>query len=155
MNQKMLHDVYFGLGTNLGNKEKNLQLAIEKINKRIGEVITYSAFFKTSPVGFSSENLFLNAACHARSYLTPSEILKYTQEIEIEMGRVSKSYNKQYSDRIIDIDILLYDNLIYTSEELVLPHPHLHERDFVLIPLKEVAENAVHPLLKKKISEII
>lgn len=154
MKHCQLHNVYLGLGTNLGDKEKNMQLAIQNINKRIGKVIACSAFFTTAPVGFKSDNLFLNAACQVMTNLSPSKVLEYTQEIEREMGRINKSYNKQYSDRIIDIDVLLYDDLIYESEELILPHPHLHEREFVLNPLKEIAGDITHPVLKIKIKEI-
>ncbi|NDV68271.1 2-amino-4-hydroxy-6-hydroxymethyldihydropteridine diphosphokinase [Dysgonomonas sp. 25] len=148
------HVVYLGLGSNLGNKKKNIQLALDKIQERIGEVTACSAFFTTEPIGFESPNLFVNAACRIETRQSPEEVLAATQQIEREMGRTSKSYNKVYTDRIIDIDILLYDSLIVDTPDLVLPHPYLHERDFVLLPLAEVAGEVIHPTLKKTISEL-
>ena len=100
--------VYLGLGTNLGDKESNLHVAVRKINERIGEVTALSAFYVTAPWGFSSENSFLNAACCVESVLPPLDILRETQEIERELGRMKKSAGGNYSDRLIDIDILLY-----------------------------------------------
>ena len=99
--------VYFSLGTNLGDKEQNLRMAVQKIRKQIGEVISLSAFYATAPWGFSSDNTFLNAALCVGTALAPLEVLQTTQEIEREMGRTHKSVNAVYSDRVIDIDLLL------------------------------------------------
>jgi len=154
MNTERLHDVYLGLGSNLGDKEKNIRFALENIDKRIGKVIACSAFFITEPDGFESDNLFVNAACRIETNLEPLEVLEYTQVIEREMGRHSKSYNKVYSDRIIDIDVLLYDDLILEYPHLILPHPHLHEREFVLLPLAEIAKGITHPVLHKTINQL-
>lgn len=99
--------VYFSLGTNLGDKEQNLRMAVLKIGKQIGEVISLSAFYATAPWGFSSDNTFLNAALCVETALAPLEVLRTTQEIEHEMGRTHKSVNAVYSDRVIDIDLLL------------------------------------------------
>lgn len=150
----MLHDVYFGLGSNLGDKEANLKLAIEKIEEQIGEVFSTSAFYVTEPVGFESDNTFLNAVCAVRTKLSAEEALSVSKSIEKAIGRLKKSVNKQYADRIIDIDILLYDDLVLKTEELTIPHPHLHERDFVLTPLKEIASNFIHPVFRKRIGEL-
>ena len=150
----MLHDVYFGLGSNLGDKEANLRLAIEKIEEQMGEVFSTSAFYITTPVGFESENNFLNAVCATKTHLSIQEVLTTSKSIEKSIGRLKKSVNKQYADRIIDIDILLYDDLILETEDLIVPHPHLHERSFVLIPLKEIASDLMHPVLGKKIGEL-
>ena len=121
--------------------------------ERVGDVLALSGFYETKPWGFISENLFLNAAVKLRTKLLPMELLKATQELEREMGRMEKS-NGSYHDRIIDIDILLYDDLVLESSELVLPHPLMHERKFVMQPLSEIAPLMEHPLLKKCIIEI-
>lgn len=143
--------VYLCLGTNLGNKEENLNLAVENIRKRIGEVTSLSSFLETAPWGFESENSFLNAALCVETSLEPHQLLSVLKEIEVEMGRKSKSVNKVYSDRIIDIDILLYDDLIINTEDLTVPHPLMTERDFVMIPLKEIAGDIIHPVTKEKL----
>lgn len=152
--------VYLGLGTNLGDKEQNLRLAVQKIEKRIGKVISLSAFYATAPWGFSSENSFLNAAACTETELTPLDILELIQDIEREMGRTHKSAGKVYSDRVIDIDILLYDELVLTTTspsgfELILPHPLMTERSFVMLPLAEIAPDVIHPLLGKAMKEFI
>ena len=133
------HTVYLGLGTNLGDKETNLRMAVEEIGKRVGEITSLSAFHASEPWGFESENSFLNAVCCVSTELTPIEVLHITQEIERELGRIKKSVNGIYSDRMIDIDILLYDDLHIQTPELTIPHPLMRERDFVIIPLREIA----------------
>ena len=133
------HTVYLGLGTNLGDKETNLRMAVEEIGKRVGEITSLSAFHASEPWGFESENSFLNAVCCVSTELTPIEVLNITQEIERELGRSKKSVNGIYSDRMIDIDILLYDDLHIQTPELTIPHPLMRERDFVIIPLREIA----------------
>lgn len=147
--------VYFSLGTNLGDKEQNLRLAVQNIEERIGKAISLSAFYATAPWGFTSENTFLNAALCVETQLSPLEILKITQEIEHEMGRTHKSVNGAYSDRVIDIDLLLYDDLVLDTPELKLPHPLMQERDFVMRPLAEIVPEVVHPVFKKTIRELL
>jgi 2-amino-4-hydroxy-6-hydroxymethyldihydropteridine diphosphokinase len=140
----MVHTVYLSLGTNLGDKEHNLLSAITEIERRIGPVRAQSAFLSTKPWGFESENTFLNAAVCVETELSPNALLRVTQQIERDMGRTEKStINGQqstvtYHDRIIDIDILLYDDLHINTPKLTIPHPHMYERDFVLIPLREI-----------------
>lgn len=146
---------YLGLGTNLGNKDENLNGAVEYIRERVGRIDSLSAFYVTEPWGFKSENSFLNAVCSVATDISPIELLYITKEIEKEMGRNKKSVDKIYCDRIIDIDILLYDDLIMQSEELTIPHPIMTERDFVMIPLAEIAPELVHPVLKKKMKEFL
>ena len=143
-NSTTLHTVYLSLGTNLGDKEHNLVSAITEIERRIGPIRAQSAFLVTEPWGFESPNTFLNAAIKVETELSPHALLKVTQQIERDMGRAQKStVNSQlstviYHDRIIDIDILLYDDLQIHTKKLTIPHPHMYERDFVLIPLKEI-----------------
>ena len=134
------HVVFLGLGTNLGAKETNMENALKEIKKRIGEISSLSSFYTSDPVGFKSENTFLNAVCRVETSLSPYELLSVTQDIERFLGRTKKSVNGQYHDRIMDIDILLYDNLHITTPKLTIPHPLMETRDFVMIPLKEVLE---------------
>lgn len=146
--------VYLGLGTNLGDKEANLRTAIYKLQERIGKQVSLSSFYETAPWGFESDHSFLNAAIGLETSLSPIEILHITQEIEKELGRTKKSVNGSYSDRLIDIDILLYDTLVLQTPELTIPHPLMTERDFVMKPLIEIAENVIHPTLQKTLSEL-
>lgn len=134
--------VYISLGTNLGDKEQNLRTAVQKIEEQVGKVISLSAFYITAPWGFDSEHSFLNAAACVETELSPLEVLQKTQEIERELGRTHKSVGGVYSDRLIDIDLLLYDDLILSvtspsGAALNLPHPLMAERDFVMRPLTE------------------
>ena len=134
-----MHQVYLGLGTNLGDKEANLKAAVEEIGKRVGEVTSLSAFHVSEPWGFTSEHTFLNAVCCVLTDFSPMEVLRLTQDIERSLGRLKKSVDGHYSDRLIDIDILLYDDLHLSSPELTIPHPLMWQRDFVMIPLREIA----------------
>ena len=136
----MKHKVYFSLGSNLGDKEGNIREAIKRIGESIGEVDRQSTLLATEPWGFESDNTFVNAAIRCTTSLSPFEILNITQNIERAMGRTLKSVDGQYHDRIIDIDILIYDDLHITTPQLTLPHPLMKERDFVMIPLKEILQ---------------
>lgn len=152
-------EVYLGLGTNLGDKEQNLRDAVQKIEEQVGKVVSLSAFYVTSPWGFTSENSFLNAAACVKTELSPLEVLQETQMIERELGRTKKSVNGMYSDRLIDIDLLLYDDVILSvtspsGSELILPHPLMTERDFVMKPLAEIAPGLMHPVLGKTVKEL-
>ena len=146
--------VYLGLGTNLGDKEQNLRMSIKKIEERIGNVVSFSAFYATAPWGFSSENSFLNAAVCVETTLLPLQVLEETQRIERELGRTEKSVNGLYADRLIDIDLLLYDDRVMDAEGLILPHPLMTERRFVMEPLSEIAPDVVHPVLHKTMKEL-
>lgn len=152
-------NVYIGLGTNLGDKEQNLRDAVHRIEEQIGKVLSLSAFYVTAPWGFASENSFLNAAACVETQLSPLEVLQETQTIERELGRTKKSVNGAYSDRLIDIDLLLYDDLVLSvtsadGAELNLPHPLMAQRDFVMRPLAEIAPTLQHPVLKRTMKEI-
>ena len=143
-----MHQVYLSLGTNLGDKEAILKAAIEEIKQRVGEVTSLSAFHASEPWGFQSENSFLNAVCCVHTEFNPMEVLHTTQEIERLLGRLKKTVGGIYSDRMIDIDILLYDDLHIQTPELIIPHPLMWERDFVMIPLREIAPNKIQRCLK-------
>ncbi|MCQ2269223.1 MAG: 2-amino-4-hydroxy-6-hydroxymethyldihydropteridine diphosphokinase [Bacteroidaceae bacterium] len=148
-------NVYFSLGSNLGNRQELLELAFTLLNKRIGNLVSRSSFYETEPWGFSSKNSFLNVCCLYDTKLTPQEVLKETQQIEKELGRKRKSKNREYHDRPIDIDLLFYDQLIINTPALTLPHPLMHERKFVLEPLKEIAPDVIHPVLKESVIQLL
>lgn len=135
----MAHNVFLSLGSNLGNKEENLRSAIQLIEKQIGRIVVQSAFYVSVPWGFNSPNSFANCVIRIDTPLSPFKVLTLTQNIEKEMGRTHKSTNGIYCDRIIDIDILLYDDIQLQTTELTIPHPLMHLRDFVMTPLKEIA----------------
>ena len=146
--------VYLGLGTNLGDKAANLHAAVHLISGEIGKVISLSSFYATAPWGFESENSFLNAAICVETTLSPLEVLHATQAIERTLGRTQKSADGIYHDRIIDIDLLLYNKEIIKTAELTLPHPLMLQRDFVMKPVVEIAPDVVHPVAGKKLREL-
>ena len=135
-----MHKIYLGLGSNLGNRKENLAYAIRFIGERVGKVLRVSSFIETEPWGFESENTFVNAVILCETDLTPRQLLGATQKIEREMGRQKKSTDGGYSDRCIDIDILLYDDLREDEPDLQIPHPLMLKRDFVMIPLREIRD---------------
>ena len=131
------HTVYIALGSNIGDKSKNLSSAIEEIKTLIGEVTEVSSFFENEPQGFESNNIFVNACLICKTNLNPLATLKELKNIEKKMGR--KKTEGIYKDRIIDLDIIFYDQLIYKSEKLTIPHKEYKNRSFVLVPLKELS----------------
>ena len=140
-----LHQVYLGLGSNLGDKEENIRKAITLINEQIGTVVRQSALFYSEPWGFESENQFVNAAICVNTTLTPHQVLKANKRIERLLGKTEahateRKYQTTYHDRPIDIDVLLYDDLHINEPELKIPHPLMQERDFVMIPLREICD---------------
>lgn len=134
----MKHLVYLGLGSNLGNREQLLREAIGKLGQRVGEVVRESSFVETEPWGFASAHQFVNACVACQTECSPREVMAITQDIEREMGRRQKSQHGVYHDRTIDIDILLFDHLHIDQPDLKVPHPMMFDRDFVMIPLREI-----------------
>ena len=147
--------IYLGLGTNQGNKEENIRGAIEELSHLLGIPTAVATIIETEPWGFQSDNSFLNTVVAFKSTLAPEEILKATQEIERRLGRTKKSIDGHYSDRPIDIDILLYGSRVIESEQLTIPHPLLHKRLFVLQPLAQIAPGLIHPILGKSIAQLL
>src|SRR5574344_916696 len=135
-----MHKIYLGLGANIGNKKETISKAIKRIEELIGVVERQSALYETAPWGFKSENTFLNGAILCNTILSPQQLLLATQQIERELGRKEKSVNGSYTDRIIDIDILLYDDITIDEDNLKIPHPLMKERDFVVKSRKEIME---------------
>ena len=137
---KQYSKVFFSLGSNLGDKERNISEAIRKIAEMVGTVERQSTLYVTEPWGFESENMFVNAAICCSTCLSPRKVLEATKSIEREMGRKKKSIDGEYHDRIIDIDILTYDDVEIDEPDLKIPHPLMHERDFVMKPLGEIVD---------------
>ena len=133
-----MYKVYLSLGTNLGNRKRNIREAIDKIGEQIGVVKRQSALYETEPWGYSSPNDFINSCVMVLTAMAPRQVLEATQRIEQEMGRILKSVNGEYHDRIIDIDILMIDDLVIDELDFKIPHPLMEERDFVMKPLKEI-----------------
>lgn len=133
-----MYHVYLSLGTNLGNRKRNIREAIEKIEEQIGVVKRQSAFYETKPWGYSSPNDFINACVLVFTPMAPRQVLEAAQKIEREMGRTLKSVDGEYHDRIIDIDILMIDDLVIDEPDFKVPHPLMEEREFVMKPLKEI-----------------
>lgn len=133
-----MHTVYLSLGSNLGDRKATMRRAIGLLNERAGSVDRQSSFIETEPWGFESTNKFLNMCVRLLTTLSPEQLLLATKQIERELGRTQKSVNGQYHDRPIDIDILMYDDVHLDSNDLMLPHPHMQEREFVMKPLREI-----------------
>ena len=131
--------LYLSLGTNLGDRPNNLKSAVELIDLQVGTVKAQSDVIETDPWGFESANRFLNMVIKVETNLQPLEALHVTQEIERRLGRRVKSVNGQYHDRLIDIDLLIYDDTTMSTPELTLPHPRMYQRDFVMKPLLQIA----------------
>jgi len=145
---------FLSLGSNLGNKREQLRNTIKRLNEMAGIISAISDLYESTPWGYSSPHPYLNAAVQLETSLTPHELLTVTQQIECEMGRTTKTKDQHYADRTIDIDILMYDDLILQTPDLVLPHPLMHQRLFVLQPLAEIAPNLLHSVLNKTIAEL-
>jgi 2-amino-4-hydroxy-6-hydroxymethyldihydropteridine diphosphokinase len=148
-----MHTVFFGIGTNLGNRKANLRKVIELIGETIGRVLKSSSVYETAPWGFEAENDFLNMAVMVETSYSPAELMKKITGIESMLGR--ERNQDRYSSRVIDIDILLYDDLVMAENGLKIPHPLMHERKFVLAPLSEIAPEIIHPGLKMTISALL
>jgi len=146
---KIVRTTYLSLGSNQGNRQKNLQDAVFQISKRIGRVTKVSSIYKTKSWGFKGDDFF-NICMEVSTNLTPENLIKSTLQIEISLGR-ERLNTSSYHNRTIDIDILLIDNDIFFYDDLKVPHPRMLERKFVLVPLAEIAPNVIHPIAKKTI----
>ena len=146
------HTAYVALGSNLGDKEANLRRALELLIERGVEIVKTSTFISTEPYGVTDQPTFLNGVCEVRTSLEPLALLHILLAIEQEMGRVRL---RHWGERNIDLDLLLYEDVVMDTPELKLPHPDMQNRDFVLLPLDEIAPELVHPTLQKTISELV
>jgi 2-amino-4-hydroxy-6-hydroxymethyldihydropteridine diphosphokinase len=145
---------YIALGSNLGERSKNLARAIELLRAAPGVQVTrISSYFDNPAVGGPADApRFLNAACEVRTTLSPQELLQMLLQIESDMGRVRVNQNES---RVIDLDVLLYGDRVIATPELTVPHPRMHERDFVLKPMEEIAYDLSHPVLKRTMHELL
>lgn len=145
--------VFLGLGSNLGSREENLRNAEIKIEEKIGKITGASSIYETEPWGFQSEDSFLNKVLKVETKLSPSGLLGRILMIESLLGRIRGK--ERYSSRLIDIDILLYNDLIVNEESLKIPHPLFQERKFVLVPICELVPEMIHPVFKKTFAELL
>lgn len=148
----MTNTIYLQLGSNLGNSEQQLSIARKKISLNIGDIVQQSGIYTTAAWGNTNQPAFLNQVIVVLSGHRPLKVMEIILEIEANMGRVRTTKN---APRVIDIDILLYNDQIVNSRSLTIPHPLMHERRFVLVPLSEIDGNLMHPLLNKSISELL
>ena len=149
----MRHIAYIGIGSNIGNKARTCQKAIAEILKaNHHKLLAQSSLFKTQPVGYTSQDWFVNGVIKIETELEPLDLLRMLKAIESRMGRAK---TVRWGPRVIDLDILFFDEEVIKSEEVQIPHPSLHERQFVLIPLAEIDRNLIHPGLKKTVRELL
>ena len=146
------HTAYLALGSNLGDKEANLRRALELVQQRGVEVVKTSSFICTEPYGVTDQPQFLFGVCEVRTSLEPLELLQTLLEMEQALGRVRL---RHWGERNIDLDLLLYEDVVMDTPELILPHPDMQNRDFVLLPLAEIAPEIIQPTLQKTISELV
>ncbi|HEY0734242.1 MAG TPA: 2-amino-4-hydroxy-6-hydroxymethyldihydropteridine diphosphokinase [Herpetosiphonaceae bacterium] len=145
-----LHNVYLGLGANLGERLATLRTARDRLAPAM-TVVRCSSLYETPPWGVTDQPSFLNAVCHAQTALSAFELLAVLKDLEADLGRTATT---RWGPRLIDLDILLFDDLVLATPTLTIPHLHLHERAFVLIPLSEIAPDLQHPRLGLSIAAL-
>jgi len=143
--------VFFGLGSNIGDKKQNLHKALDLLKEKC-VIKKVSSFYKSAPMYYEDQDWFVNAAAEVDTHLSPQELMSFLEKTEKKMGRVRHMKN---GPRLIDLDILFYDDLITEAKEHTIPHPKLRERSFVLVPLAEIAPEFIDPLTKKTIEELL
>ena len=147
----MEHIAYLALGSNLGNRASNLKNAIDNLTPQM-VVKKKSHIYETAPWGFANQPAFFNQVVRVETYLSPEKLIGHLKRLETALGRVP---NFQNGPRLIDMDILFFDDLVLDAEALKVPHPRLHERAFVLVPLNEIGHDLMHPVMKKSVGELL
>jgi len=145
------HIVYLALGSNLGNRAANLKEALASLSPQM-EVKAKSKVYETPPWGHTEQEKFFNQVVMVKTYLEPELLLKHLKRLEVALGRKASFQN---GPRLIDIDILFYDDLVLESPALVIPHPHVHERGFVLLPMLDIAPDLVHPVKQRSVRDML
>ncbi len=154
INKNVTHIVYLSIGSNVGNKKSNLNIAISRLKARPEiDVVDISSFYKTAPQNFTDQEWFVNAALKLETGLSPETLLKELKTLEKEMDKDGKPF--RFGPRIIDLDIVYYDNLVLKNEALEIPHPRMHERCFVLRPICDIGAHTIHPVLKIRSDELL
>ena len=150
-----INKAYLALGSNLGLREETLEQALQLIEQRIGTIVKQSPWYHTQPEGFASDQEFINGAILVHTTLTAMQVLRISQQIEKELGRMQKSQNGIHTDRTIDIDILYFNKEQINDPDLVVPHPRMHQRYFVLAPLCDIAPTFKHPIIGKSTQSML
>ncbi len=155
MRENKMKHVIISLGANLGDRIATIEAAYEGIESTCGRIVNKSSFYSSPPWGFDSDQFFINSVIQIETKLTLRTLFNRIQTIEKKLGRTEKSHKNNYEDRLIDIDIIDYEQIVFSSKTIILPHSRMHLRHFVLVPLAEIAPNWIHPESLKSIEEIL
>ena len=147
-----IENIFLGLGSNQGDRELNLKNSIKLLNSRVGKVLNFSGIYESEPWGVKNQNYFLNQVIEIETHIDPNDLLNICKNIEYDMGRKP---GIKWGKRVIDIDILYYRSKVINQKKLIIPHKLMHERKFVMIPLNDLNENHLHPILKISNKEIL
>jgi len=149
------HTVYLSVGSNEGNRGEQLRYAMESLDAYVGKITRVSSIYDCDPIGFKSDKRFLNLCLELKAEGGPSQLLLKLEAIEVKLGRLKPSIFSEYTDRTIDLDIVFFDDLVLQTKDLVIPHPKMHLRRFVLQPLAELCPDFIHPVLKKSVQVLL
>lgn len=147
-----MNGIYVIIGGNLGNREHNLENCRKQIELKIGQIDQMSSIYQTAAWGNEADAPYLNQVLKLSTKMSPGEVLQLSLKIEENLGRVR---NEKWESRLIDIDLLFFNDQVLNESELIIPHPHLQKRKFVLVPMNEIAPSLVHPVLHKTIHELL